>query len=699
MELSRRKLFKAGLATGAGAALLQIPKMMPGGAQTFDQMTQLDLHRDQPEEWLPSVCASCSAACPLTLRKVGENIVGVKPAQISPHPQPLSRSAGEGGENSPLPQRGRGAGGEGLCARAYTIPQELVHPDRVRTPLKRAGDRGKGAFQPVKLEAALAEVADMLRRSGTKTAFVVRENAALSFMLLKALGQAIGAAHVLTDEWTLSQGPVDALEQATGWRNWHYDLANAGGVISFGVDWLQTHPHPVEAQKAFASLRDRNAPILFIGPRFNLTAMRSHEWLACRPGFEPLVALMLAHLLVRERSGTKWNEVELGEQVAAALEKFDLALAERKTGVSVRRLREVAKTIAEKGSFLCLGGRGRLQDQWAIVALNALLGNIGTETSGFVPVPEIAFTQHATRNTQDTIQVEDLPKKSDVETLVLVGVNPAFSSPAPARWRDALKRVKNVVCLTSLMDETTMFADVVLPLAMPPEREDAYYNMVNGQWLMVNEVSDTQQASTINLVAPVLPTPAEMISAATLAFELAKRLNVASDVFPWKTLAEAAKDVTIRQPTVSVLRLASSVVDWTPPKFSDGSLNLLLETPVTLPRAEGAHLPYLLTTVGPHLREWWTTWVEVNPETAHRLHLHDKDEVIVESKAGSIRARVKTFPGVPPDAVCLPLGMGHRIGAYAQKEGGNPAELVELQQDEQTRVPLWGAQKVNIRRV
>jgi anaerobic selenocysteine-containing dehydrogenase len=659
MELSRRKLFKAGLATGAGAALLQIPKMMPGGAQTFDQLAQTDLHRDQPEEWLPSVCAACSAACPLTLRKVGENVVGVKPDK------------------------------SGACARAYTIPQELVHPDRVRTPLKRAGEKGKGAFQPLKLEAALAEVADILRRSGTKTVFVVRESAALSFMLLKALGHAVGATRVLTDEWTLSQGPVDALEQATGWRHWRYDLANAGGVISFGVDWLQTHPHPVEAQKAFASLRDRNAPILFVGPRFNLTAMRSHEWLACRAGFEPLVALMLAHLLARERSGTKWNEVELGEQVSAALEKFDLADAERKTGMSVRRLREVARMITSRGgaslpapqSVLCLGGRGRLQDQWAIVALNALLGNIGKETGGLIPATEIAF---AATTTQSAIQVEDLPKERDIETLVLVGVNPAFASPAPARWRDALKRVKDVVCLTSLMDETAMFADVVLPLAMTAEREDAYL---------------TNAIGTPEVVQPVLPTPAGMISPATLAFELAKRLNVASDAFPWKTLVEAAKDVMTRQPTISVFRLPSSVVDWTPPKFSDGSFNLLWETPVTLPRAEGAHLPYLLTTVGPHLREWWTTWVEVNPETAHRLHLHDKDEVIVESQAGSIRARVRTFPGVPPDAVCMALGLGHRIGTYAQKEGGSPAELVELRQDEETRVPLWNAQKVNIRKV
>lgn len=671
MELSRRQLFKVSLATGAGAALLQIPKMMPGGAQTFDQLAQTDLHRDLPEEWLPSVCAACSAACPLALRKVGENIVGVRPDK------------------------------SGVCARAYTIPQELVHPDRVRTPLKRTGARGKGAFQPLTLEAALAEVADILRRSGTKTAFVVRESATLSFLLLKALGQAIGAAHVLTDAWTLSQGPVDALEQATGWRHWRYDLANAGGVISFGVDWLQTHPHPVEAQKAFASLRDRNAPIIFVGPRFNLTAMRSHEWLACRPGFEPLVALMLAHLLIKERSGTQWNEVESTEPLIATLEKFDLTDAERKTGVSIRRLREVAAIITGSGgaslpapqSVLCLGGRGRLQDQWAIVALNALLGNIGAETGGLAPVPRVeglglrvndsSGGNHPSPLTPQPLTVEDLPQARDIETLFLVGVNPAFSSPAPARWRDALNRVKNVICLTSLRDETAMFADLVLPLAMPAEREDACLT----------------NAGTPEIMQPALPTPAEMISPATLAFELAERLNVANDAFPWKTLAEAAKGVVIRQPTVSVLRLPPSVVDWTPPQFRDGSFHLLLETPVTLPRAEGAHLPYLLTTVGPHLRAWWTTWVEVNPETARRLRLHDQDEVLVESKAGAIRARVKTFPGVPPDAVCMALGLGHRIGTFAQKEGGNPAELVEWQQDEQTRVPLWNAQKVNIRRV
>ena len=114
---------------------------------------------------------------------------------------------------------------------------------------------------------------------------------------------------------------------------------------------------------------------------------------------------------------------------------------------------------------------------------------------------------------------------------------------------------------------------------------------------------------------------------------------------------------------------------------------------------EGGHLPYLLTTVGPHLREWWTTWVEVNPETADHLGLRDRDLVMLESEAGVIRARAKLFAGIPPGALGVPLGVGHNSGTFAQIEGGNPAELVSFRADELTGVPLWDFQKVRIQKV
>lgn len=524
---------------------------------------------------------------------------------------------------------------------------------------------------------------------------------------------------MLVAEWTPSQGPVDALGQATGWRHWRSDIAGANGLVSFGWDWLQAHPNPTEAQKAFATLRERNAPMLFVGPRFNPTAARANEWIACRPGFEPLVALALAHLLLNE--GRIQTPAGL-ESFAEALFGLDLSDAERQSHVPLRRLREMAQIVGTRQPFLCLGGRDRLQDQWAVVALNALLGNVGREPGGLIPTPETGLRPAvATESRPNSIHAEELPQiigeGRDVEAIVLVDVNPAFCSPAPKRWHEALRRAKHVVCATSFMDETAALADVIIPLALPAERQDAYRDSASGQLIAVpaddirtSRLSLTDSASqgaanevrlkpeVSELFEPVLPPPQGVLSPATLAFELARRLDLPTDVFPWQTPADVARGLVVDQPRVAGLQIPATAADWIPPNFSDGEMHLLLETPVTLPRGQGGHLPQLLTTVAPHLREWWTTWVEVNPETARHLRLDDRDEVIVESTAGSIRARVKIFPGVPPDAVAMALGLGHRVGQFAQREGGNPAELIEWRQDEESRVPLWNLQKVNIRK-
>ncbi|MDA2933092.1 hypothetical protein MYX82_01980 [Acidobacteria bacterium AH-259-D05] len=88
----------------------------------------------------------------------------------------------------------------------------------------------------------------------------------------------------------------------------------------------------------------------------------------------------------------------------------------------------------------------------------------------------------------------------------------------------------------------------------------------------------------------------------------------------------------------------------------------------------------------------------MNPKTAQQLGLRDRDLVVVESEIGAIPARVKLFAGVSPDSVCLPLGLGHRIGTFAQMEGGNPIELLRFRHDSATGVPLWNLEKVGLRK-
>jgi anaerobic selenocysteine-containing dehydrogenase len=293
--------------------------------------------------------------------------------------------------------------------------------------------------------------------------------------------------------------------------------------------------------------------------------------------------------------------------------------------------------------------------------------------------------------------MEELPQTlmsgNEVEVVVLVGVNPAFSSPSPSRWQKALKKARHVVCLTHFLDETSEFADLLLPLALPVEREEIYIE------------ADGEQAAP-RKVEPATSPPPEVFSPAELAFELAQRLGIQT-AFQYISLEEAADNLRLHLPSTFSFRFSNDSAFRLPPSafsLSEGDFHLLLEAPFALARAEGARFPYLITTLAPHLREWWTTWMEINPETAKRLGIHDKEEVIVEAGAvhespiGSIQVRARLFEGVPPDAICLPLGMGHKLGQFAQIEGGNPMELIEYKRDATTGIPLWNFQKVRIKK-
>ncbi|MER3404101.1 MAG: 4Fe-4S ferredoxin, partial [Chloroflexota bacterium] len=72
-----------------------------------------------------------------------------------------------------------------------------------------------------------------------------------------------------------------------------------------------------------------------------------------------------------------------------------------------------------------------------------------------------------------------------------------------------------------------------------------------------------------------------------------------------------------------------------------------------------AHLPWLQATPDPITTAVWRTWVEVNPETAQRLGLHEKDLVVVESPQGRVEVPVYIHPAIPPEVVAMPAGQGH----------------------------------------
>ncbi len=125
-------------------------------------------------------------------------------------------------------------------------------------------------------------------------------------------------------------------------------------------------------------------------------------------------------------------------------------------------------------------------------------------------------------------------------------------------------------------------------------------------------------------------------------------------------------------------------------KPPQGRLLLLPVEVLPLAGGTGAHLPYLQQIAGAHLFESWESWVEINPETAHKLSIADGDMVTVESGRGRLRARARFYAGAPPGAVHLPLGYGQTEGGEWARRGVNPLRLVERRYEPLTGLPaVW----------
>src|SRR4029077_11523472 len=95
----------------------------------------------------------------------------------------------------------------------------------------------------------------------------------------------------------------------------------------------------------------------------------------------------------------------------------------------------------------------------------------------------------------------------------------------------------------------------------------------------------------------------------------------------------------------------------------------------------------------------WSSWVEINPQTAEGLQIAQGDLVDITSPHGVIRAPAMIFPGVAPDVVAMPVGQGHdTFTRYASKRGANPIGILAPATDAETRALAWAATRVQIAR-
>src|SRR6202035_158113 len=113
-----------------------------------------------------------------------------------------------------------------------------------------------------------------------------------------------------------------------------------------------------------------------------------------------------------------------------------------------------------------------------------------------------------------------------------------------------------------------------------------------------------------------------------------------------------------------------------------------------------AHLPWLQEMPDVLTTAMWSSWVELNPQTAERLKILPGELVEITSQHGSVCAPAVLSPGIAPELVAMPIGQGHvNFGRYASHRGANPLAILAPLTESETGSLAWAATRVKLARV
>jgi anaerobic selenocysteine-containing dehydrogenase len=702
-DMDRRRFLKVTAITGASAALAQcgspenqiirfVPddELVPGVA-----------------EWKPSVCPLCSAGCGVIARVMDGDVEVIRGGQHGVTRMGLVKKL-EGNPQHPVSQ-GK------LCVRGQAALQVMYHPDRIASPLKRSGERGSGRFEAVSWDAALDELVSRL-----DTLVAGGDAASIAFLgrprrgrrsdvvdeFLGALGAPAPVAYELFDD--------SVLRRANDLSFGHpqlptFDLARARYVLGFGADFLATWNSPVAQSVAYGRMRQEQAGargrFVQAEPRLSTTGAAADEWIAVRPGTEGVLALGIAHVIMKDgaRPATAGGRAAaLINEWAAGLPSYTPAQVEQRTGVRAARVERIAREFASQTPAVAIIGgaplahTNGLHQALAVNALNALVGSIDVPGGvGFAPQPP--------RRGRVTRSLRDLLAASLPKALLLDDGNPIFGAPAAWRVGDHLRQIPFIVSFGSFIDETSVLADLLLP-------DHTFLESWTESW---PEAGTTAEHRSI---APPAVRPLHDTRATPdVLLEVARRLQKPLSLQLPKTFAEllkapapAAGAPAASAPATAKPAPARSVPASEPAAIVEATFDGdAAEYPFHfLPYASQAfldgslaHLPWLQELPDPLTSAMWSSWVEINPHTAEKLHIADGDLVEIASAHGAIRAPAVLSPGVAPDTVAMPVGQGHeRFTRYATGRGANPIKILTPLTESETGALAWAATRVRIAR-
>ncbi|BBT18394.1 oxidoreductase [Metapseudomonas otitidis] len=402
-----------------------------------------------------------------------------------------------------------------ICPKAVALQDIQNDPDRLRQPMRRAGSE----WQPIGWDEAFALVAERLAdiqaRHGQQAVAVYQGNPSVhNYGLMTHSNYFLG---LLKTRNRFSATSVDQLPHHLVSHQMYGhgllipipDIDHTDFMLILGGNPLASNGSIMtvpDVEKRLKAIKARGGRLVVVDPRRSETAAIADQHLFVRPGQDAALLLGMLSTLFEEGLGRASHlPVDGLDAVRQAVVAFTAEAMGPRCGIEPSVIRQLARDFAAAERAVCYGRMGVSTQafgslcQWLIQVINLVTGNLD-QAGGVLctePAVDLVSTTSGGHFGRWHSRVSGLPEyggelpvsalaeemltpgEGQIRALVTVAGNPVLSTPNGRRLEQALDGLEFMVSVDLYINETTRYADLILPPTAPLEHDhyDTTFNL------------------------------------------------------------------------------------------------------------------------------------------------------------------------------------------------------------------------------
>jgi len=402
-----------------------------------------------------------------------------------------------------------------ICPKAVALQDIQNDPDRLRQPMRRVGSE----WLPIEWDEAFALVAEKLaaiqERHGQNAVAVYQGNPSVhNYGLMTHSNYFLG---LLRTRNRFSATSVDQLpHHLSSYLMYGHgfllpipDIDHTDFMLILGGNPLASNGSIMtvpDVEKRLKAIQARGGKVVVVDPRRSETAAMADQHLFVRPGGDAALLFGVLNTLFGEGlSRDSHLPVDGLDDVRAAVAAFTAEAMSPLCAVPAEQIRQLARDFAAAPSAVCYGRMGVSTQafgtlcHWVVQLINLVTGNLDRVGGALCTEPAVDLVASTSGGHFNKWQsrvsgrpeyggelpvsalAEEMLTEGDgqIRALITVAGNPVLSTPNGRQLEQALDGLEFMVSIDLYINETTRYADLILPStsALENDHYDTTFNL------------------------------------------------------------------------------------------------------------------------------------------------------------------------------------------------------------------------------